>query len=222
VRPWGRGGGRGTDRELDEALASVARRIHEHGLRTRLRVTVTTVTSMACTHACIQAGRAKRVQSRTPNNFEPLADFCTHARAHTRIPTHTGRSCFPLSPSHRTCFKDVTDQLNVIFDVCGTPTPREIESLEAETDVKGYLQALNHVCVCLACALCMCGCSVSASVCSGWVGGWQAGKVVRGEEGAERDEGVAFWASRDAMCGLMTRATTNNRFRRRICMRYSI
>jgi mitogen-activated protein kinase 1/3 len=60
-----------------------------------------------------------------------------------RRPLFPGRSCFPLSPSHRTCFKDVTDQLNVIFALCGTPTREEIEDLEAEEDVKGYLKALN-------------------------------------------------------------------------------
>jgi serine/threonine protein kinase len=62
-----------------------------------------------------------------------------------RRPLFPGRSCFPLSPSHRTCFKDVTDQLNVIFALCGTPTREEIEDLEAEEDVKGYLKALNVV-----------------------------------------------------------------------------
>ena len=62
-----------------------------------------------------------------------------------RRPLFPGRSCFPLSPSHRTCFKDVTDQLNVIFALCGTPSRQEIEDLEAEEDVKGYLKALNVV-----------------------------------------------------------------------------
>ena len=61
----------------------------------------------------------------------------------TRRPLFPGRSCFPLSPSHRTCFKDVTDQLNVIFDICGTPTTDEIVALEAEDDVKTYLRALH-------------------------------------------------------------------------------
>mmetsp|Transcript_52427 Transcript_52427/g.76763 ORF Transcript_52427/g.76763 Transcript_52427/m.76763 type:complete len:526 (-) Transcript_52427:283-1860(-) len=62
-----------------------------------------------------------------------------------RRPLFPGRSCFPLSPSHRTCFKDVTDQLNVIFGICGTPTPDQIADLEAEEDVKGYLKALHSV-----------------------------------------------------------------------------
>jgi mitogen-activated protein kinase 1/3 len=62
-----------------------------------------------------------------------------------RKPLFPGRSCFPLSPSHRTCFKDMTDQLNVIFGICGTPTPDQIEDLEAEDDVKSYLKVLHPV-----------------------------------------------------------------------------
>jgi len=62
-----------------------------------------------------------------------------------RKPLFPGRSCFPLSPSHRTCFKDLTDQLNVIFGICGTPTPDQIEDLEAEDDVKSYLKVLHPV-----------------------------------------------------------------------------
>ena len=39
----------------------------------------------------------------------------------------------------------MTDQLNVIFGICGTPTPDQIEDLEAEDDVKSYLKVLHPV-----------------------------------------------------------------------------
>eukprot|EP00281_Chroomonas_sp_CCMP1168_P013472 CAMPEP_0206279016 /NCGR_PEP_ID=MMETSP0047_2-20121206/37777_1 /ASSEMBLY_ACC=CAM_ASM_000192 /TAXON_ID=195065 /ORGANISM="Chroomonas mesostigmatica_cf, Strain CCMP1168" /LENGTH=462 /DNA_ID=CAMNT_0053708897 /DNA_START=253 /DNA_END=1641 /DNA_ORIENTATION=- len=57
-------------------------------------------------------------------------------------PLFPGRSCFPLSPSSHTCFKDVTDQLNVIFNIIGTPSQEEIIRLEAGEDVKTYLTRL--------------------------------------------------------------------------------
>uniref|UniRef100_A0A7S0E323 Protein kinase domain-containing protein n=1 Tax=Hanusia phi TaxID=3032 RepID=A0A7S0E323_9CRYP len=63
-----------------------------------------------------------------------------------RRPLFPGRSCFPLSPSSRTCFKEVTDQLNVIFAVTGTPSSYEIDQLDAgseSADVKTYLRHLH-------------------------------------------------------------------------------
>jgi len=61
----------------------------------------------------------------------------------SRRPLFPGRSCFPLSPSSKNCLTEMTDQLNIIFAVVGTPTLEEIEMLDAGSDVKGYLRHLQ-------------------------------------------------------------------------------
>ena len=56
-----------------------------------------------------------------------------------REPLFPGRSCFPLSADNDRTYKDRLDQLNVIFDVIGTPQEADIESLG---DVRHYLRGL--------------------------------------------------------------------------------
>lgn len=40
-----------------------------------------------------------------------------------------GKSCFPLSAEKPSSYSDALDQLNVIFDVIGTPSREDIEDL---------------------------------------------------------------------------------------------
>jgi mitogen-activated protein kinase 1/3 len=75
--------------------------------------------------------------------FAELLNMCVDQPTTKKRPLFPGRSCFPLSPSSHTCFKDVTDQLNVIFSIIGTPSQDEIDALEAGDDVKTYLARLN-------------------------------------------------------------------------------
>jgi len=65
-----------------------------------------------------------------------------------RHPLFPGKSCFPLSPDHKACVKkngfpaSQSDQLNVIFDVIGTPTE---EGMSFVTDAKAleYLKTFS-------------------------------------------------------------------------------
>eukprot|EP00826_Nyctotherus_ovalis_P018922 TRINITY_DN1574_c0_g4_i1.p1 TRINITY_DN1574_c0_g4~~TRINITY_DN1574_c0_g4_i1.p1 ORF type:complete len:265 (+),score=95.34 TRINITY_DN1574_c0_g4_i1:99-893(+) len=65
-----------------------------------------------------------------------------------RHPLFPGKSCFPLSPDHKACVKkngfpaSQSDQLNVIFDVIGTPTEEEMSFV---TDAKAleYLKSFS-------------------------------------------------------------------------------
>lgn len=65
-----------------------------------------------------------------------------------RHPLFPGTSCFPLSPDHKACVKkgsfpaSNSDQLNVIFDVIGTPTEEEMSFV---TDAKAleYLKSFS-------------------------------------------------------------------------------
>jgi len=56
-----------------------------------------------------------------------------------RKPLFPGKSCFPLSADNEKTYKDRLDQLNVIFDVIGTPEADEVEHLG---EVRNYLKAL--------------------------------------------------------------------------------
>ncbi|DAZ94533.1 TPA: hypothetical protein N0F65_002185 [Lagenidium giganteum] len=56
-----------------------------------------------------------------------------------RVPLFPGRSCFPLSADRPTTYSDKLDQLNVIFNVIGTPGEDDIGSLG---EVKQYLRKL--------------------------------------------------------------------------------
>lgn len=66
-----------------------------------------------------------------------------------RSPLFPGSSCFPLSPDrkHRRDFKfhtrGTTDQLNVIFDVLGTPSEEEISHIQSP-DAKKHIKALEN------------------------------------------------------------------------------
>lgn len=50
-------------------------------------------------------------------------------RYQERVPLFPGRSCFPLSADRPTTYSDKLDQLNVIFNVIGTPGEDDIGSL---------------------------------------------------------------------------------------------
>eukprot|EP01006_Ploeotia_vitrea_P017055 TRINITY_DN48064_c0_g1_i1.p1 TRINITY_DN48064_c0_g1~~TRINITY_DN48064_c0_g1_i1.p1 ORF type:complete len:440 (-),score=231.69 TRINITY_DN48064_c0_g1_i1:210-1394(-) len=52
-----------------------------------------------------------------------------------------GSSCFPLSADHKTQFKDQMDQLNVIFDIIGTPHKSDIQVMPTEK-IRKYLYSL--------------------------------------------------------------------------------
>ncbi|KAH9257783.1 hypothetical protein BASA81_003801 [Batrachochytrium salamandrivorans] len=56
-----------------------------------------------------------------------------------RVPLFPGKTCFPLSCDNDRTYKDQLDQLNVIFDLIGTPGLEDIANL---TEVGGYLKAL--------------------------------------------------------------------------------
>lgn len=56
-----------------------------------------------------------------------------------RVPLFPGRSCFPLSADNDRSYKDQLDQLNVIFDVIGTPSEEDTAHLG---EVRHYLRGL--------------------------------------------------------------------------------
>jgi len=58
-----------------------------------------------------------------------------------RQPLFPGRSCFPLSAREPDAYKDRMDQLNVIFDVIGTPTKEEIAKV-SDKQARKYLEKL--------------------------------------------------------------------------------
>ena len=57
-----------------------------------------------------------------------------------RQPLFPGKSCFPLSADRPTSYADQVDQLNVIFDVIGTPAEADVSSIG---NVKAYLKKLQ-------------------------------------------------------------------------------
>ncbi|ETV86541.1 CMGC/MAPK protein kinase, variant 2 [Aphanomyces astaci] len=59
----------------------------------------------------------------------------------SRTPIFPGRSCFPLSADRPTTYSDKLDQLNVIFNVIGTPSEEDIGNLG---EVKQYLRKLQR------------------------------------------------------------------------------
>nr|CCA17886.1 mitogenactivated protein kinase putative [Albugo laibachii Nc14] len=63
----------------------------------------------------------------------------SYPRYRERVPLFPGRSCFPLSADRPTTFSDKLDQLNVIFNVIGTPSESDIGDLG---EVKQYLRKL--------------------------------------------------------------------------------
>jgi len=74
------------------------------------------------------------------------AEICGDRR--DRRPLFPGRSCYPLSPmgTSRDGWHQKNDQLQAIFNVRGTPTPLEIDSLENDyRGMKAYLRRLAKV-----------------------------------------------------------------------------
>ena len=57
-----------------------------------------------------------------------------------RMPLFPGRSCFPFSADNPLAYTDQLDQLNVIFDVLGTPTDSDISKIENDK-AKNYLRS---------------------------------------------------------------------------------
>ena len=53
-----------------------------------------------------------------------------------------GRSCYPLTAPQKDSYKDRRDQLNVIFDVIGTPSAEEIKRCPDQAQT--YLKALPY------------------------------------------------------------------------------
>ena len=58
-----------------------------------------------------------------------------------RKPLFPGATCFPLSADSVMTFTSMQDQLNVIFDIIGTPSSDDIQALENEA-AKKYLMKL--------------------------------------------------------------------------------
>jgi len=58
-----------------------------------------------------------------------------------RQPLFPGKSCFPLSADRPTSYADQVDQLNVIFDVIGTPSEEDVASIG---NVGDYLKKLQR------------------------------------------------------------------------------
>lgn len=77
--------------------------------------------------------------------YAELLGMLEGTKTEDRGPLFPGSSCFPLSPDHKhkTDYKYHTrgkhDQLNMIFNLLGTPTEAETEALERE-DAKRYIK----------------------------------------------------------------------------------
>jgi len=77
--------------------------------------------------------------------YSELLGMLEGTKTQDRGPLFPGSSCFPLSPDqkHKTDYKYHTrgkhDQLNMIFNLIGTPTDAQIESLERD-DAKRYIK----------------------------------------------------------------------------------
>lgn len=77
--------------------------------------------------------------------YAELLGMLEGTKTQDRGPLFPGSSCFPLSPDHKhkTDYKYHTrgkhDQLNMIFNLLGTPSEADIESLERE-DARRYLK----------------------------------------------------------------------------------
>lgn len=59
----------------------------------------------------------------------------------SRLPLFPGKSCFPLSAEDPQSYADRMDQLNIIFDVIGTPSESDLAPLVG--DVRAYLERLK-------------------------------------------------------------------------------
>lgn len=75
-----------------------------------------------------------------------FAELLQMQKENCRVPSHRkplfpGSSCFPLSAKDPFAYADRLDQLNVIFDVIGTPSPEEIDKL-TDDKARKYLYSL--------------------------------------------------------------------------------
>jgi mitogen-activated protein kinase 1/3 len=94
--------------------------------------------------------------------YAELLGMLEGTKIHDRGPLFPGSSCFPLSPDHKhkTDYKYHTrgkhDQLNMIFNLLGTPTDKHVEQFErddakryircfAERDGEGFAKKFPHV-----------------------------------------------------------------------------
>jgi serine/threonine protein kinase len=68
-------------------------------------------------------------------------DAASVPRFHDRKPLFPGRTCFPLSADRPSDYADRMDQLNVIFDVLGTPSAEDVAAMEPT--VRPYLSRLR-------------------------------------------------------------------------------
>ena len=60
-----------------------------------------------------------------------------------RMPLFPGKSCFPFSADNPLAYTDQLDQLNVIFDVLGTPSSADISRIDNDK-ARNYLRGLQH------------------------------------------------------------------------------
>ena len=67
----------------------------------------------------------------------------SHTSPEDRQALFPGRSCFPLSADHPMAYADQLDQLNVIFDVIGTPSPDDLSQVDNDT-ARGYIGGLKR------------------------------------------------------------------------------
>jgi len=58
-----------------------------------------------------------------------------------RMALFPGKSCFPLSADHPLAYTHPKDQLSVIFDVIGTPSPEDIDAVSSRK-ARNYLRSL--------------------------------------------------------------------------------
>ena len=66
----------------------------------------------------------------------------SHTSPEDRQALFPGRSCFPLSADNPLAYNDQLDQLNVIFDVIGTPSSEDLQQVDNET-ARGYIGGLK-------------------------------------------------------------------------------
>ena len=72
-----------------------------------------------------------------------MLSMVQHSNARDRQPLFPGKTCFPLSANDEHAYSSVADQLNVILDVIGTPSPQSINNIDNESS-RAYLRSLPH------------------------------------------------------------------------------
>jgi mitogen-activated protein kinase 1/3 len=79
----------------------------------------------------------KRNNLPLPNDFEPECQYLL------RGPLFPGKSCFPLTAKDPFDYESRNDQLNIIFDMIGTPSNDEINKIK-DNKAKKYLLSLEE------------------------------------------------------------------------------